>query len=403
MPVYRTFICLICLIFAFFTAHSGVGAADADWLQWRGPNRDGISPEKDWNPASLSDGAAIQWKIDLGRGYSSVTVQGNFVYTMGNKESQDIVYCLDFETGEIVWTFSYPQGLGQHPGPRATPTIDGNRVYTISRSGDLYCLSTDNGTVIWQVNVSSHGARSQDWGYAGSVCVEDDLIILNAGSTGLALNKMNGSVAWKSSGRGGFATPVPFTYNRTRYVALFGSGVLNVVEMKSGKLLWSFPWRNSADVNAADPVIFEDKIFISTAYGKGSALLQLRGKNVTTVWESGEMRNHFSSSLYLDGYIYGIDGDARYNEGSLKCIDVKSGKVIWSQHVGMGSLMAAAGKLIVLTDRGELVIAEASPSGYREFSRSAVIGRTAWTPPVLSRGRIFCRNDWGELACVDVR
>ena len=393
-------------IFAILLSLSGgLSASETDWPRFRGPEGTGVSTESNWDPLAVSGNTDILWKAVVGKGYSSVSVQGDYLYTMGNNDGKDTVYCLDFETGAVVWTYSYSQGLGQYPGPRATPTVEGDRVYTVSQSGDVICFDAKRGRVIWRRNLTrDFQARSPSWGFAASPCIVDRYLILNAGTAGIALDKQNGKVLWSNApGRGGYATPMVYDYRGRRYVAIFGHDSLYGVDLASGKIQWRFPWQNSSQVNAADPVIFGDKIFISSAYGRGCALLKLSDSGVSVVWQNASMNNHFASSLYYDGYIYGIDGDVRYRNAKLKCLDPKDGKVLWSENFGTGSLMAAPNFLILLSENGDLVIAEATPSEYRELARSRVLGRTAWTAPVLCRGRIFCRNVRGELVCVNVR
>ena len=392
------------LIFVFLCS-LGLPASDANWPRFRGPDGTGISQETDWDPLTLSKGSDLLWKVAVGKGYSSVSIQGDYLYTMGNEDGKDTVYCLEFDTGRVVWAYSYNQSLGQYPGPRATPTVDEDRLYTLSQFGDLYCLDALNGRVIWKKNMErDFRAGSPGWGFAASPCVVDDFLIINAGTAGIALDKHSGRVIWSNApGRGGYATPTTYTFRGQRRVAIFGQDSLYGVELESGKVLWQVPWRNSSQVNAADPIVIGERIFISSAYNSGCALIKMEGSGVSVVWQNRNMNNHFASSLYYDGYLYGIDGDARYRNATLRCLDPDDGSVVWSTDFGTGSLMAAAGYLILLSEDGDLVIAKAEPASYYEIARARVTGRTAWTAPVLCRGRIVCRNVRGELVCVDVR
>jgi len=376
-----------------------------DWPQWRGPERNGISAETDWDPAALAKGPRIVWRTDVGLGYSGVAVKGDRLYTMGNVGGRDSVICLDTRTGKVIWNYSYPARSMQYPGPRATPTIDGDTVYTLSSDGQLLCLSADRGTVHWQRNiVADFGARPPNWGFAGSLVVEGDLLLANAGISGLALNKRNGKPVWVSAtGTGGYATAVLYTRNGTRYAAIFGRRAIYGVEAQTGKQAWSYPWVTGNDVNAADPLVFEDRVFISSNYGAGSALLDISGRQPKLLWKNGSVNSHFSSFVLIDGYIYGNDGFAGRRSGAFRCLDVETGRVMWSESLGFGSLIAADGKLILLTERGDLHIAEATPSGYREISRArSILSSSCWTPPVLCDGRIYLRNHRGELVCLDV-
>jgi outer membrane protein assembly factor BamB len=341
----------------------------------------------------------------VGLGYSGVAVAGDRLYTMGNVRGQDIVTCLNTRTGGEIWSHAYPARSMQYPGPRATPTIDGDTVYTLSSDGQLLCLSADRGAVLWRRDIAADfGARPPNWGFAGSLVVEGDLLLLNAGPAGMALYKQSGKLAWSSgAGTGGYATPVLYTRNGKRCAAIFGRRAVYGVEVRTGREIWSYPWVTGNDVNAADPLVFDDRVFISSNYGAGSALIDFSGRKPRLLWKNSTMNSHFSSFVLIDGYIYGNDGFAGRRSGVFRCLDAETGREMWSESLGFGSLIAADGKLILLTEYGTLHIAEADPSRYREISRaSSILSSSCWTPPVLCDGRIYLRNHRGELVCVDV-
>ncbi len=376
-----------------------------DWPGWRGPNRDGKTTDKDWNPAALTKGPNIVWKVSVGKGYSSVAVQGQYLYTMGNQNNVDTVYCLDANSGKVIWSYSYPCSLGQYQGPRATPTLDGDYVYTMSRAGDLFCFNAIDGRVIWQANiVDRFQAKPPTWEFAGSPVIEGDLLVLNAGRSGVALNKKTGKKVWTSKpGIGGYATPVVYDYEGKKYVAIFGEKALYGVELDTGEQIWSFPWRTQHDVNAADPLVVGNNIFISSDYGSGCALLELNDTEPQLVWKNRNMNSHFSSFIHIDGYIYGFDGHAGSTRGYLRSLDIKTGSIVWEEQLGFGSLIAVNKNLVVLNSRGDLFIVRATPSSYQEISRAtAVLSKTCWTPPAFSKARIYLRNNVGDLVCVDV-
>ena len=175
------------------------------------------------------------------------------------------------------------------------------------------------------------------------------------------------------------------------------------MNIKTGKPLWSLRWLTRYGVNAADPVLSGDQVFLSSGYNKGCTLLQLGDGAPKEIWRNKNMRNQFNSSVLLDGFLYGIDGDTT-GTATLRCVELKTGKVRWSQEgVGSGSLMAADGKLIVLSERGELMVGPASPKGFTPSAQAKVLDGKCWTVPVLANGRIYCRNAAGDLVCVDVR
>ncbi len=378
-------------------------AGAADWPNWRGPNHNGISDEKGWMEAWLKKEPEVLWEKSVGVGYSSVAVVDDRVYTMGNDGRSDTIWCLNADTGEEIWKKSYscPKATkGGYPGPRATPTVDGKYVFTVSHIGQVFCLNAESGEVVWKKNVQKElRAVIPQWGFAGSPRVTGKLVILNIGSAGVALDKASGKIVWKTGGGlAGYATAVPFELGRRKYAAIFNGTSLAVLNATNGKELARYPWKTKHDVNAADPIISGDKIFISSNYGVGCALLQFSGGKLSVIRRNKEMRNHFNSCVLWKGNLYGFD------KSGFKCLDFATGDVKWSQR-GFGrqsSLMIADGKMIIMEQRGTLVIAEASPNGYKELARRKVLSGTCWTVPVLSGGRIFGRSHQGKLICLKV-
>ncbi|MBM3459182.1 MAG: alcohol dehydrogenase, partial [Armatimonadetes bacterium] len=214
------------------------------------------------------------------------------------------------------------------------------------------------------------------------------------------LNKKTGAVEW-ASGRGssGYATPTPFTVAGQSGVAFFSGTGLAGLDPANGRPRWQFRWSTNYDVNAADPLFTSDSVFVSSGYGVGCALVRLTGGPPRPVWQNKNMRNHFHSSILISGAVYGND------DGRLRCLDLASGAEKWGgPAIGKGGLIAASGKLIILTERGELVVAEAKPDRYTELARARVVDRgECWTQPTLANGRIYARSHSGELVCVDVR
>jgi outer membrane protein assembly factor BamB len=374
-----------------------------DWPNWRGPAHDGISSETGWQSVWPSAGPRLLWKARVGTGFASAAVSGGRVYTLGNAGDQDTVFCFDVNTGDTVWTHSYKQKLAPkyyEGGPSATPTVEGNRVYTFSKSGLVLCLDAASGKVIWQKFVAADlNLEEPTWGFAGSVLVQGDLVILNAGDSGIALNKQSGEVVWSSgAGPSGYSTPVPFLTGAEPCVALMGKEDLLAVRVKDGSVLWRFPWKTQYDVNAADPIVIGgDRFFITSGYGHGCALIQVSGGEPTLVWENKNMSSQMSGGVLWQGHVYGID------DKQLRCLSLETGEVKWTEKsVGKGSLMLADGKLIVLGEKGELYCAETSPAGFKVISRAQVLGGKCWTTPVLSNGRIYCRNAKGDFVCLDV-
>jgi outer membrane protein assembly factor BamB len=384
-------------------AMCGFQLCAADWPHWRGPNHNGISTETGWQAVWPPQGPKRLWKAEVGTGFASVSVSDGRVFTVGNASNQDTVYCFDAVSGEEVWRYSYRHGLDAkyyEGGPSATPTVEGQRVYLLSKRGDVHCLDANTGAVVWQRDLAEElEAKAPTWGFAGSALVKGGLVVLNVGDAGTALNKLTGDVVWSSGrGPGGYSTPVPLEHAGAPAMALMGAEALMAVGVNDGKKLWEFPWETAHDVNAADPVIDGDRYLISSGYGKGCALVQVKGTQPTLLWQNKNLRSHFATAVIWKGHAYGVD------ENEMVCLDLASGAVRWRERsLGKGSLMIADGKIIALSDKGELMVVETAPSAFKAISRAQVLGGKCWTVPVLANGRIYCRNAKGDLVCLDVR
>ncbi len=374
----------------------------ADWPVWRGPARDGISAEK-------ITGTEVKelWNSQIGIGFASFTVADGRVYTTGHANDKDTVFCLDAATGKEIWKHAYPAELGDkyyEGGTSATPTIDGDKAYHLSRSGDVFCFDAATGKIVWQKNIQQEtGADIPDWGYAGSPLVQSDALILNVGKSGTALDKATGKTLWTSDkNNSGYSTPYPITVNGKAQVVLGSGRTYTGVDPTSGSVLWEHTWNTSYGVNAADPILSGTKLFISSGYNKGCAVLDLASAEPTEVWRSRVMRNQFNSCILIDGHLYGSDGD--YDKpNTFKCIDFATGAEMWNDDkTGFCALMAAADKLIIITAKGELIIAKADPAKLDPISRTQVLQGRCWTAPVLANGRIYARNAAGRMVCLSV-
>jgi len=387
-------------------ANSRVGADD--WYRWRGPSLNGISGETDWSSKWPGGKPQIAWTCAVGTGFSSVVVQADRAYTIGHIDREDIVFCLDVLSGQTIWKYAYPADLDDRDfegGPTSTPTIDGDRVYVMSRSGDLFCLSATNGTKHWQKQIVDDAqVRLPGWGFSAAPLIVGDKLLLNVGESGAALDKHDGSVIWSSADRDcGYATPILIP-DADPATAVIASGRAFIgVDIESGKQLWTERWLTSFNCNAADPIIDNGKMFLSSGYNRGAALFQFEDGMPKLIWKTKEMQNQLHSSLLYEGHLYGIDGDMEAG-ARLKCIEWSTGNVVWSiDDLRPGGLAMAGGRLLLLTAAGELIIAEASPTGWASIARGRVLDEKCWTVPVLSNGRLFCRSVQGQLACVDLR
>lgn len=350
-------------------------------------------------------GPTVRWRAKVGTGFSSFAVAGDRVITMGNEDETDAVICLAVDTGKELWRHSYPEPKAPNlyeGGPNSTPTLDGERVFTLSRRGKLFCLDAATGAVRWAHDlIADYGIEvpEKKWGLSGSPLVHGDLVILNAGTAGMAFFKDSGELAWETgTDPAAYASPVPFSEGDTEAVLIFAAKALMARVAADGRPLWEYPWETSWDVNAADPLISGNRFFISSGYNHGAALIQVKDGEPALVWENKNMRSQLSGGVLWQGHVYGID------DNQLRCLDLETGSVQWTERsTGKGTVTMADGKLIVLSEKGELLVALASPDAFQPTARAQVLGGKCWTVPVLANGCIYARNANGNVVCLDVR
>jgi outer membrane protein assembly factor BamB len=371
----------------------------ADWPHWRGPDYNGISTETDWDPKSLAS-PEIVWSAEVGTGFSAISVVNGKAYCAGNiNKETDIIYCFDALTGQEKWRYEYAEPLAPkyyEGGCSASPTIHDGKVYTLSKKGAAYCLNADTGDMIW---TQALDFKMPTWGFSGSALIIEDLAIYNVGAAGVALNKATGDIIWKSENDvAGYATPVPYQKNGKAYICLFAKNTVMGIEAKTGTVLWSYPWETKYDVNAADPIISGDKVFITSGYGHGAALIDIAGPKPKLVWENKNMRSQMSGPVLIDGFLYGID------DNQLACVDWKSGQQKWTEKTPKkGALCAAGDRLIIMGEKGALQVAAVTPDGYQQIASAQVLKGRCWTMPVLANGKIYVRNAQGHLVCVNAQ
>lgn len=379
----------------------------ADWPRWRGPNIDGISIEQIGLSAWPPGGPAKLWTNSVGTGFSSIAVSQGRVFTLGNSNDTDVVFCFSAETGAVVWTHSYPCPLDPNlheGGPSATPTVDGDRVYTLSKFGHLFCFDAATGKIRWQKNlITDFSVEKPEWGFAGSPLIEGDRLILNAGDHGLALDKTNGSLRWLSgTARTGYSSPVPYTHEGVRAVLLFGRRSVVSAAIQDGRVLWSHFWATQFDMNIADPILFNGDFFI-TSYNRPATRLNVLGNSTAAVWQNRNLSTVLSPGVVVGDHLYAFhDVQSTPAEGELRCLDLRTGDLAWTKPMRVGSLISADNKLIILTGDGDLVLAETNPSAYVEISRAKVLQGRCWTMPALSDGRLYCRNAVGHVVVVSL-
>ena len=405
MSVFARAISVVLIIMSTIVVSSA-----ADWPVFRGPTRDGVSVENDWTHQWPGGEPKQLFKVNVKPGFSCPVIHGQRLWTMGHAKGHDVVVCLNALTGKPIWSYEYPAlPLGtvkpDYEGTRATPTLDQGRLYTLSRDGKIFCFDATNGAIQWQADAAKDpGATIPSWGFAGSPIVLDDLLILNVGAAGLALDKSSGAIKWKSANTAsGYATPTVYQANGKPRMAIFGADVITGLDPETGNKLWSVPWKTQYKINSAELIFHDGKLFASSAYNFGCALMDVSTDQPKILWRNQELRNHYNSSVLRDGCLYGFDGNNILGQG-LKCVDFATGQLKWNApKPTWGNLILAGDRLIIFSQSCDLIIAKASPEKYEELAQCHPMGGTSWTAPVMANGCLYLRNTLGDLVALDLR
>ncbi|HWB08886.1 MAG TPA: PQQ-binding-like beta-propeller repeat protein [Pirellulales bacterium] len=392
---------------------SGLAIDNAgDWPAWRGPRRDARSDETGLLSSWPEGGPKLLWKAEgLGEGYSTPSIAGNLIYLMGNKDGQEWVVAIDrTKEGQGVW--AVPTGPIEHqgggyPGPRSTPTVDGNRVFALGLAGELLALDAKSGKVLWQHNlVKDFGGKVGGWGYSESVLVDEKWLLCTPGgdqATIVALLKTNGKPVWQATigDAAGYSSILPVQIEGTKqYVQFTGQGVIGV-SAKNGELLWRYDRPANGTANCSTPLFSGNSVFAASGYGTGGGLVEIKRNrkkwDATEVYFTPEMKNHHGGMVLVDGYLYGSD-----DPGLLRCIDFTTGKSMWQDRsCGKGSLVYADGMLYCRSEQGLVSLVRATPGGFElkgRFEQPERSDRNAWAHPVVAGGRLYLR-DQDKLFC----
>jgi outer membrane protein assembly factor BamB len=281
--------------------------------------------------------------------------------------------------------------------------MDSNQVFTISKWGNVFCFDAAKGTVLWEHDLGQDGVRSNRWGFAGSPLIWNDLVIFNAGTTGLALDRHTGHLAWSTgTNTTGYASPVLVHSGNRDQVLIFAAKFLVALDPKTGHELWRRRWETSWDTNITDPLIHPKGIFISS-FSRGCALLALRNDKPEDIYASKVLNSHLSPGVLLGDYLYAFNGEAKMDT-DFRCIHLPTGDLKWTtKDPRFGSLICASRRLIILSEQGELLLADPSPSGFKPLARAKVIDGVCWASPALANGLLYVRNAKGAVVCVDLR
>ncbi|MFP5378221.1 MAG: PQQ-binding-like beta-propeller repeat protein [Vicinamibacteria bacterium] len=383
----------------------------AEWHQWRGPNRDGISAETGLLQSWPSNGPPQLWRTaGAGEGYSSFSASGGRLYTLGARGGTEYLSAFYAATGRKLWEQANGQRFrnDRGDGPRSTPTVDGARLYVFGGAGDLSAYDAATGARHWTVNVvREHGGVVPYWGYSESPLVIGDRIVVNVGGRGaslVAFDKTDGRVLWRAeSDEAGYSSPMLLRTGSLSQAVFFTGRRALAVDPRDGRLLWSYPRVSNRTANIATPVVRGSQVFLSSDYGTGAALLQVRAAgnlaNADEVYFTREMRNHHASSVLVGEHLYGFSGSI------LTAMRFATGEVAWrDRSVGKGSVIYADNRLYLYSEGGVVGLAEATPDGYREHGRFRIPqgNLPTWSHPIVTGGRLIVR-DQDTVWAFDVR
>jgi outer membrane protein assembly factor BamB len=394
-----------------------VHAAAQDWPQFLGPTRNGVygGPPllETWPPS----GPRVVWKKPVGQGFSGPVVAQDRLILFHRLGAQEVVEAVDAKTGAGIWRYQYAttyrDDFGFDEGPRAVPVVADGLVYTYGAEGQLHALDLAKGTRVWSEDATARfGVPKGFFGAAGSPLVEGGRVIANVGGQKagiVAFDAKTGKVLWTATNhQASYSSGIATTVGGRRLAIFLTRSGLVALDPANGQVVFERSWRAraSASVNVATPLVLGDGgdlLFVSAEYGPGAGMLRIEGSKLAELWTSDEvLSNHYATSVFRDGYLYGFHGRQEYGQ-SFRAVEAKTGKVVWSEErFGAGTVTLVGDRLLVLRERGELLIAPASPGGFRPLARAAVIGATVRAYPAIANGLVYVRND-NTLLCLDLR
>jgi outer membrane protein assembly factor BamB len=403
-------------------------ALAADWPQWRGPERTGISKETGLLQEWPKDGPKLLWESkEIGGGYSTPSVVGDRIYLMGDKDGKEFVLALNAADGKAVWTApvgNVGKNRGpQYPGARSTPTVDGELLYALGSDGDLVCVETATGKERWRKSFSKDFAGAPGmWAYSESPLVDGDVLVCTPGgvkATMVGLNKKTGDAVWQSAmedaGQAAYSSPIVIQTGPVKqYVQMLQKGLVGV-DAKTGRELWLYKGTTgSSPANIPTPVFHDGLVYSATGYGGGGAVklaAEKDGVTATEVYRAPDLPNAIGGAVLVGDSLYGTFSVGRGKEEGLKCVEFATGKVKWKDKgVGAAGICYADNRLYLHGENGEVALVEATPEAYRDKGRFTPPNRPkhtkmmekAWAYPVVANGRLYLR-DLDTLWCYDVK
>jgi len=426
------------LLLLFLGLQLGIAAPSAlsdDWPQWRGPQRDGVWRETGLLESFPEEGLPARWRAAIGPGYAGPTVANGRVYVadrLTEPEEVERIHCLDWETGEVLWTRSYScdyRGLSYDAGPRCAVLVHRERAYSLGAVGHLFCFDAAKGEVLWSHDLrEEYEIRMPIWGIAAAPIVEGDLLIVpvsgRVGAHLVAFELESGKERWTAlEDRGNYSAPIAIDHAGERtLVCMTGDRIVGVAP-ETGELRWQHPFKpRNMPLGVPDPVLYGDKLFFATFYD-GSLLLRLDPDEprVEELWRrcgqneinTDALQGIISTPLVRDEHVYGVD-----SYGQLRCLRLSNGDRVWEDLSAVPKARWATIHFVqngertwMFNERGELLIGELSPEGFREISRTKIIepteqqlgrrGGVCWSHPAFAYRHVFARND-EEIVCVDL-
>jgi len=392
----------------------GAQAIAADWPQMLGPSRNGVYAGPPLSETWGGTGPRVVWRRPIGQGLSGPVVVQNRVILHHRVANREIVEAMDAASGKTQWQYAYPTSyrddFGFDEGPRAVPVVANGVVYTFGAEGQLHAVDLASGMKIWSEDTMRRfGVPKGFFGAAGSPLVEDGRVIANIGGKNagiVAFDAKTGKVLWTVTEDGAsYSSAIGAAIAGRRYAVFLTRNGLVGLDPATGQVRFERQWRAryAASVNAATPVINGDSIFVSAEYGPGAGVLRFDGSKLTDVWASDEaLSNHYSTSVYSGGYLYGFHGRQEFGQ-SFRAVDFQTGKVRWTQdRFGAGSVTLAGNRLLILRENGEMVLAAASPDGFKPIARAQILPATVRAYPAIADGMVYVRND-DTLVCLDLR
>lgn len=393
-----------------------IGAAltlAADWPQYAGPTRNGVSTEAGLARTWPKEGPKVVWEKPAGSGWSAPVVAGNSTVLFHRLDDQEVVECVD-ATGKEKWKKSYRarylDEFNFDNGPRSTPLIAEDKVFTLGADGDLTCFSLADGKLIWQRNINKdYQAPKGFFGVATSPMLADGKLLINVGAKGagvVAFRPENGAEVWKATDQGvSYSSPIVARIDGEELAVFYTRQGLLALTPGKGDVRYEYAWRPriNSSVNAASPIVSGNQIFLSTSYNTGAILLEANKGELKELWKGDESLScHYNTPVLVHEHLYGIDGR---QEGSprLRCVELKTGKVLWTKHgFGCATLVAADGVILALTESGDLVMFQPTPDSYKELARASILGKPIRAAMALADGKVYAR-DPGKWICLDLK